>query len=71
VEYVEFKKSLKRWRVTVKDFARILGFSENTNISSNWRNKGIPMTVSILIETIELLTIEQREKFFAEKLGEK
>jgi hypothetical protein len=71
MEYIEFRKSLKKWRVTVKDFARIVGFSENTNISSSWRNRGMPMWVSILVETIERLSLEEREKFFAEKLGEK
>jgi hypothetical protein len=69
--YIEFRKKLKQWRITVKDFSNIIGFSKNTNISSGWSKNGLPHWVPTLMETLELLSIEQREKFFTEKLGEK
>jgi hypothetical protein len=70
MKYIEFRKKLKRIGLNVKEFMLI----NNTNPVSagNWRNKGTtPNWVPNFIQLLELLPLEQREKFFQEKLEKK
>jgi hypothetical protein len=66
---MNFRKSLKKMRLTVKDFSKLIGFTYTS--VTRWNSTEIPYWVGNFVETLELLPLEQREKFFQEKLGEK
>ncbi len=69
MEYLELRKRLKLIGLNLKEFSKIIGFSSAS--LNNWKNRGVPVFATSLIETLELLPLEQREKFFQEKLGDK
>jgi transcriptional regulator with XRE-family HTH domain len=69
LEYIDLRKRVRRAGLNLKELAKIIGVTYVAVTS--WKKNGIPYYVNPLIEMLELLTLEQREKFFAEKLGEK
>jgi hypothetical protein len=70
MKYLEFRKKLKLLGLTVKEFMEINNLHQNS--AGNWRTKGfVPDLVINFLEVLEKLSLEEREKFFTEKLGEK
>jgi hypothetical protein len=66
---MELRKRLKFIGLNLKDFAVIIGFSNAS--MTNWKNRGVPIFASTLVQALEMLSMEDRKKFFAEKLGER
>jgi DNA-binding transcriptional MerR regulator len=67
MEYIDFRKFLKKYRITVKAFAKILGVTEQA--TRLWKKIGLPQYVIINIELFERLSSEEKERFLQEKLN--
>jgi hypothetical protein len=69
MKYIELRKSLKKLRISIKEFSVLIGFTYTS--VTRWNSAEVPYWVSVFIDSIERLSLEEREKFFTEKLGEK
>jgi hypothetical protein len=67
MEYLEFRKILKKHRATLKDISNILEISYSG--IQNWKNIGVPHYIVEYLELLERLSAEEREKYLAEKLA--
>jgi hypothetical protein len=67
MEYLEFKKVLKRHRTSMKDISRILEISYSG--IQKWKNIGIPKYIVEYLELLERLSAEERENYLKEKLS--
>jgi hypothetical protein len=69
MEYVDLRKRAKRIGLNLKELSKLIGISYDGLMK--WKNVGIPDYGITLIQLLERLSLEEREKFFQEKLGEK
>jgi len=67
MEYLEFRKFLKRYRITIRAFAQILGVTEQA--IRQWKKTQIPQYAVINIELFNRLSSEEKERFLQEKLN--
>jgi len=66
MEYLDFRKILKKHRLTIRAFSQIIGLTEQT--IRQWKKIGIPQYAIINLELFERLPIDEREKYLQEKL---
>jgi Mn-dependent DtxR family transcriptional regulator len=67
MEYLELRKTLKKYRITLRFFSKIIGVTEQT--VRQWKKIGIPQYAVTSIELFERLTNEERENFLTEKFN--
>jgi hypothetical protein len=62
---MELRKRVKRLRLTMKDFGKLV----NVPSVDNWRTLGVPNHIVTYFEVFDLLTNDQKEEFISRKLG--
>jgi hypothetical protein len=67
MDYKEVKNSLKRMRLTIADLGKLEGIKPNSALG--WSVRGVPKSAITILEVLEKLSIEEREKYLAEKLA--
>jgi hypothetical protein len=68
MEYLDLKRKLKKMRISFVNLSHVLQITP-TGIS-RWKSRGIPIYGEIIIDLLERLPVEEREKFLTERLGE-
>jgi len=66
MEYIEFRKILKKNRISLKDISTILNISYSGVLK--WKNIGIPQYAIEFLKILERLSAEERELYLREKL---
>ncbi|EJF07045.1 hypothetical protein ThvES_00008870 [Thiovulum sp. ES] len=66
MDYIQFKLSLKKIRLTIKTFSSLTG--NNPNGLNQWKKTGVPAYAISLLETLQMLSIEQRAGYIAQKI---
>jgi hypothetical protein len=68
VNYLELRKKLKKMRLTAGNFGKVLEISPNA--VSRWKTREVPVYGKLIVDLLERLPVEEREKFLTERLGE-
>jgi hypothetical protein len=67
MEYKEVKTSLKKMRLSIADLGRLEGIKPNSALG--WSVRGVPKSAITILELLQKLSIEEREKFLEERLN--
>lgn len=67
MEYLEFRKILRKHRTSLKDISNILEISYGG--IQKWKHIGIPRYAIEFLELLERLSVEERERYLREKLN--
>jgi len=66
MKYLEFRKNLRKHRISLKNLSSILEISYGG--IQNWKHIGIPKYAIEFLNLLEKLSAEEREKYLREKL---
>jgi len=66
MDYIELRKTLKKYRISLKDLSKILEVSYSG--IQKWKNIGVPRYAVEYLELLGRLSAEEREKYLAEKI---
>jgi len=66
MKYLEFRKNLKKHRISLKNLSSILEISYGG--IQNWKNIGVPKYAIEFLSLLERLSAEEREKYLRDRL---